>query len=191
MSHCDTCQSSHLRGHGLRLIRLSRRHVRSYYYPCDAPVLLYTAHNMKLFLLQRHVSEYTAHEMLLGCFTTRSKAQYARRKYISQYKSGKKQDPWEKQAFHEVDLSRDVKIVDNLPVVDVTPNSNEVYIVSHFSEGFGQTRRIFYAICGTREATQEKSHECNEQLFTWFPHHLQVDKINLDQLLPDDKQGER
>lgn len=153
--------------------------------------MLYTAKYMKLFLLKRYVSEYTAYDMLLGCFTTRNKAQYARKEYMLQFKLGKKQDPWKNQAFHEVDLSHDVIIVDDLPVVDVAESNKEVYIISYFSEGFGQTIRVFYSICGTRESTQEKSHECNRKLFTQFPHHLQVDKIKLGQLLPDDEQVER
>lgn len=158
---------------------------------CDDPVLSYTPSTMKLFLLKRYVSEYTAHDILLGCFTNRNKAQYARRKYISQYKLGEKQDPWKNQAFHNVDLSRDVKIVDDLPVVNVTENNKEVYIIRHFSEGFGQTRRVFYAICGTSESKTAKKHECDEKMYTQFPHFIKVDQIELDKLLPNDDQGEK
>jgi len=147
---------------------------------------------MKLFLLKRYVSEYTAHDILLGCFTTRGKAQYARQEYMSQYKLGKKQDPWKNQAFHEVDLSRDVMIVDNLPIIDVTKNNKEVYIISHFSGGFGQTRREFYAICGTSESKTAKKHECHEKMSKqFFPHFIKVDQIELDQLLPNDDQVEK
>ena len=110
---------------------------------------------------------------------------------MSQFKLGKKDDPWKNQTFHEVNLSQDVMIIDDLPIVEVTENSIEVYVISHFSEGFGQTRRVFYAVCGTRASTQEKSHECSKKLYTQFPHHLQVDKIILNQLLSEDQQVER
>jgi hypothetical protein len=142
---------------------------------------------MKMYLLKRTLSTYTSPDILLGCFKSLSAAQHARQKYLSQYEDDKNADPWKEQAIFTVDLEKDVVILDEIPVVEGSPNDTHVFVISSFAEGFGQIARNFHAICGTEDAARVESHKVRKSFSGNFPESCKIDHIVVGQLLSDEE----
>ena len=139
-------------------------------------------------LLIRLISPYTEANLLLGVFSTLKEAQTAHTEYISQYKDGKKKDPWKEQAYKgEVDLDEDVVILEDIPEIGVGHNEAEVYIVSTYTEGFGQIIREFNAICGSEEIAVATVSELESKLESNFPEYCEFEKVVVGELLRDER----
>jgi len=108
-----------------------------------------------MFLLIRKISEYTHHDIILGIFNTKEKADLAKSFYI---KRCNYYDKWREQAYREVNLDIDILVQD---VSDLIKKENyktpltTVYVVSCFIEGFGQVTRFIEAIFETEAKTKK------------------------------------
>lgn len=140
-----------------------------------------------MYILKRTISPYTGSELLLGCFRDFREARATRDSYIRQYENNQKEDPWKGQAFHDVDLEKDVVIVDNIAEYHIRPNASTVIIVSSFSEGFGQELREFHAICGSDKAAQTRIAKIRKSTQGQWPRFFSTQQIVLNKLLSDEK----
>lgn len=140
-----------------------------------------------MYILKRTISPYTGSDLLLGCFRDIREARATRDSYIRQYKNNQKEDPWKGQAFHDVDLEKDVVIVDNITEYGIRPNANTVIIVSSFREGFGQELREFHAICGSDKAAQTQTAKIRKSTEGQWPRFFSTQQIVLNKLLSDEK----
>ena len=95
------------------------------------------------------ISPYSGADQLLGAFRSREDARRARREYIETLGRGDKADPWKAQVYKTVNLNADLRIVDNIPSTGVTDAPRRVFVVSKFSDQFGQLFREFKIIRGT------------------------------------------
>ncbi len=124
--------------------------------------------------------------MILGIYKKIDDARMARQNYLSSYHGGMKNDPWEKQAFHQVDLEKDVIILDNIPELDIASNAKEVMVINSYSEGFGQTVRKIHALCGSKEAAQKRVEEVRLGFTHDFPEGIKIETIEIGKVLSDD-----
>lgn len=133
------------------------------------------------------MSPYTECDILLGCFRNIEDAQKARNFYIQQYTSGKKDDPWKGQAFYDVDLEKDVVILDNVPEFDVSSEADTVSVISSFAEGFGQSVREFHGICGSNDTANVHISAIDKDFETRnsWPRSVSAQRIKVNQLLSD------
>jgi hypothetical protein len=138
-----------------------------------------------MYLLKRDISSYTSHDVLLGCFSSREKAQTAREEYIKLYQTNREDDPWKEQGYKNVDLEKDVVIIDDLPEFQIQPSDEEVFIVSSFAEGFGQIIRTIHNICGSLELAEKKSKEIEKNFDGSLPEYCQIQKVIVGKLLSD------
>jgi hypothetical protein len=142
---------------------------------------------IKVYLLKRTISPYTGSDLVLGCFTNFQEARDTRELYIQEYKNSTKVDPWKGQAFHDVDLEKDVVILNKIPTYDILPSANKVIIVSSFSEGFGQIVREIHAICGSKKATQNSVAQNKKRFQNQWPRFFSTQCIVINNLLSDEK----
>lgn len=92
-----------------------------------------------MFLLTRRISPYTGADLLLGVYTTESRANAARHVYIQQTAAD---DPFTEQAFYTIDLKTGTVV---LPLTGDPGVGPEVFIVSDIGDMFGQVIRD---VCG-------------------------------------------
>lgn len=140
-----------------------------------------------MYLLKREISPYNSQDLLLGCFHSREKAEDARMEYISVYRDNLKSDPWEKQGYQVVDLEKDVCIVDNILEIKILPTSKKVFVVSSFSEGFGQIIRTIHSICGLQSLAEKESQKIEKSFDNKFPEYCQIQKVAVNILLSDEE----
>jgi hypothetical protein len=140
-----------------------------------------------MFLLVREISPYTSHCVLLGCFTTRENAETARLQYVTPYQENPQADPWKDQAYCVVDLERDVRILDGVREDGDFSNCAAVYVVSVFSEAFGQIIRDFRRICSSLTLAQQAVQEIAAEPKDSFPEYSQIQKAALNELLSDEE----
>lgn len=140
-----------------------------------------------MFLLKRTMSPYTECDILLGCFRNLEDAQKARNFYIQQYIGEKKDDPWKGQAFYNVDLEKDVVILDNIPEFDVASDTDTVSVISSFREGFGQEVREFHTICGSDKTVYIHIARIKEiiKVHDSWPRSVSAQRIKANRLLSD------
>jgi hypothetical protein len=142
---------------------------------------------IKVYLLKRIISPYTGPDLVLGCFTDFQQARDAREFYIQQYEANTKDDPWKGQAFHDVDLEKDVVVLNNIPTHEILPTTNQVIVVSSFREGFGQIVREIHAICGSGKAAQNSIERDRKRLHGEWPSFFSTQRIVINKLLSDEK----
>jgi hypothetical protein len=140
---------------------------------------------MKLYLLLRKISPYTFPDIVLGCFTSIERANDVRSEYLALYKSGTKIDPWKEQGFKNVNLDEDVQII-NLYLPTFYRLVSSVFLVSSYSEGFGQVRREIVDLCLTRISANRKAEKLKLNAKVGFPETFRVEEIQLNQLYQDD-----
>lgn len=136
-----------------------------------------------MYLLKRLISPYNAPDLLLGCFRDLKAAQFAQQQYK---KCMGKDDPWKIQGYWEVDLENDVIILHDIPVVNISPTQDTVYIISSFAEGFGQIVRKFQTICGSIDSAHQRVKELNNSFQGSFPEYCRIEQILLEELLSDE-----
>jgi len=130
-----------------------------------------------LFLLIRKISPYTEKDLLLGLFSNRTQAELQREHYILQ---NLKEDQWAEQGYHEVDLQKDVQVVDvreklkgeQQQPTTIIDGITKAFVVSLIEEGFGQIRREVDAIFFDKNEAQKymvlKDGEEREYEPSWF-----------------------
>jgi hypothetical protein len=135
-----------------------------------------------MHLLIRRISEYTAAHVLLGVFPTAQAAEAAKAEYARRCATDPTSDPWREQAYKEAGLSERDLVVQELPAPDLV--GEEVFVVSNYSEGFGQVVREFDSLHGTSEAAEVRVAEL-DAVDDRFPHYALVQRARVDVLLSD------
>ena len=138
-----------------------------------------------MYLLKRTISPYTGPDLLLGVFISEDTAQAARQKYLSKYLGNPRSDPWREQAYHEVNLEDDVQLIDTVPTSSPIEDSCKAYVVSAYSEAFGQILREFKFICPTLESAQECVTRLEDEDDGKFPFYCEIDSVIVGDLLSD------
>lgn len=103
-----------------------------------------------MLLLIRRISPYTGADVLLGVFTAAAQAEAARAEYLERYAAGRRSDPWRRQAYRDEGLSAQDLVLQAIegPATD----GAEVFVVSEYSEGFGQIVRRFDSVHASADA---------------------------------------
>lgn len=94
--------------------------------------------NEKLFLLTRDISAYSGEDLFLGVYDNLALANSQKEAYVRQCKL---KDDWKEQAYRDVNLEKDVEIVEiqDKQTEEVFPKEEQnIYLVSGIAEGFGQ-----------------------------------------------------
>jgi len=103
---------------------------------------------ISMYILKRTISPYTGSDLLLGCFRDFRQARETRDYYIQQYKSNKKDDPWRGQAFHDVDLEKDVVLLDDIAEYDILAHETAV-MAKTLLERLNKAKELLAAKQGT------------------------------------------
>jgi hypothetical protein len=131
-----------------------------------------------MHLLVRHISPYTDFDQCLGAFLSAADAERARTEYIAAIESGSAPDHWPEQAYQDACLENDVRVHSDVPVRDVAAGASHIFLVSSFSEGFGQTIRKFEVICGTEESRSVALSDIDSRENEWpLSGHVEVLEI--------------
>jgi len=130
-----------------------------------------------MYILRRKISEYTDRHQLLGVFRTQVNAEEAKQVYCRQLQSGEISDPWEKQAYHKVDLEKDLVVEANLRTTGSILEAGQVSVISSYAEGFGQIVRKFEAICETPHDAENIAREIEAADNGNFPFYCEVDRM--------------
>jgi hypothetical protein len=110
-----------------------------------------------MYLLEREISPYTGANLCLGVFDSREAAEIAKARYQG---VSAENDPWRAQAYREVDLATDVRIVE---IEVVGHPETELHLVSAYYEGFGQCVRRFVILHAQRDAADAHALALQEQ----------------------------
>jgi hypothetical protein len=130
-----------------------------------------------MHLLIRHLSPYTAEDLLLGVYLTVDEAARDRAAYLSAVLHGGS-DPHAEQAYHDVS-DADVAILSDLTQLDAPDEKSRVYVVSSYAEGFGQVRRTFEAIVGSESAAREHATAPEARDDGNLPFYCDVDEVSV------------
>jgi len=141
-------------------------------------------------MLIRKCSSYSFSDLVIGIFGSQERASEAKKKYI---KIARKSDPFSEQAYWEVDLNKDVEIVNiKVDVVNslghilcTSPPSNgkHIYFLVRTSEGLGQENKkqiyfsaSFLSIKEMHDNIKDKKHDCGWN--SW----LEYDSVELNKV---------
>lgn len=132
-----------------------------------------------MHLLEREISPYTGANLCLGVFDSREAAERAKARYQDVSAAN---DPWREQAYHEVDLAADVRIVEIAVVGD--PEA-QLHLVSAYYEGFGQRVRRFVILHAERAAAEAYATALHRQESETevMAHECEVETLVVNQLL--------
>ena len=134
------------------------------------------------YVLIRKVSPYTDTDLLLGVFATREAAETAANIYREAV-IGSDTDPLKDQAYHSVS-EEDVVILCNIPIAgEAAIQTENVWVVSSYSEGFGQTLREFVGISLNESDAIELARSIDAKSEgPGFPAYCAVDSIPMGEL---------
>lgn len=104
-------------------------------------------------LLVRYISSYTGDNLHLGIFSTKKTAEKARKEYIA---IARKKDEWKDQAYHEVDLEKDVFIRDLKLDDKYNKKSSEAYLICRHTSGPGHSIIIPELLCSSKERSSKQ-----------------------------------
>src|SRR5262245_56173723 len=133
-----------------------------------------------MYLLIRRISEYTAAHVLLGVFSTAQEAEAAKVAYARRYAADPLGDPWREQAYKEPGLSEHDLVVQEVPGPACADGT--VFVVSNYSEGFGQVARAFDLLHRSAESAAARAAEL-DAADDRFPHYALVQQARVGVLL--------
>ena len=139
-----------------------------------------------MIIIEREISGYTYHKIILGVFENTQKANEAKKSYIEYCKDN---DQWSEQAYRTVDLNKDVIISDISELLegDKEKINDDLYVLSYFMEGFGQTTRItekiFINSNDAKKYVELKEAEEREYEPCWYETNvIRINKIYFEAL---------
>lgn len=138
----------------------------------------------KLFLLKRTISFYSGEDLFLGIYDTSELANTQKDKYIEICKT---YDKWAEQAYHDVNLVEDLKIIEveeKLESKIKLAKGQLIYLINELSEGFGQITKSLFFISTDKNRVdnfiQEKEEEEDEGKI--FPPYYEYEVLTLNEL---------
>ncbi|WP_028888157.1 hypothetical protein [Tenacibaculum ovolyticum] len=139
-----------------------------------------------MIIVEREISEYTHHKIIVGIFENTEKANKAKKLYIEYCKDN---DKWSEQAYRTVSLNDDVIISDVSEILEGDKETiiDDLYVISYFMEGFGQetriTEKIFIDSNDAKKYVKLKESEEPEYEPCWYETNvIRVNKIYFKEL---------
>ncbi|WP_271407340.1 hypothetical protein [Tenacibaculum soleae] len=139
-----------------------------------------------MIIVEREISEYTHHKIILGIFENTLKADKAKKSYIEYCKDN---DKWSEQAYRTVDLNEDVIISDISELLEGDKEKiiDDLYVISYFMEGFGQetriTEKVFIDSNDAKKYVELKEVEEPEYEPCWYETNvIKINKIYFEDL---------
>lgn len=133
-----------------------------------------------MYILYRKVSDYDGPSLFLGLFDAQDQAERQRLQYRLVLE---KQDPWQNQSYREVDLGNDLVI---MPIEGECADRQKVYLISCYSEGFGQIIREFQRVCGDRAQAEAIAKKLEDDDESSFPNWTLIDEVTVNQFVVPD-----
>lgn len=139
-----------------------------------------------MYLLEREISPYNNSNLIIGIFYSEKEAFFAKQKYIEKISQN---DKWKDQAYKEVNLDIDLKIIDvtDLSNFDFQEKRNlkQLFIINLFEEGFGQIIRKIKHICSNKNESNSLIQKLNEEEPEYEPSWYEVEKIEINKIYFD------
>lgn len=133
-----------------------------------------------MYILYRRVSDYDGPSLFLGLFDSQENAERQRSAYRVVLEQ---QDPWHNQSYRDVDLDNDLVII---PIDGGLAGQQKGYLISSYSEGFGQIIRQFHQVCSDKLRAEEIAKKLEDDDLSSFPGWALVDEVAVNQfVIPD------
>ncbi|BDD08086.1 hypothetical protein FUAX_05180 [Fulvitalea axinellae] len=118
----------------------------------------------RLFLLEREISPYTGEDLFLGIFDNHKLAEDKKANLINKYRL---KDEWKEQAYKDVDLVNDLKIIDVCDKIDEGSSfeeSESVFLVCRLVEMFGQIMKELVLLSSDKSKMEKAVNERNNNI---------------------------
>jgi hypothetical protein len=135
-------------------------------------------------ILIRKISPYMEASILLGVFTSPEEAERNRKAYLASRAETPASDPWHHQPYKPDGLQPSDLVVMDFQDLDVVADS-PAFVVSNYSEGFGQTVRKFISVHTDLAAAKSEAARLEEADNDSFPSYFRVQEAIVGQLLSD------
>jgi hypothetical protein len=138
-------------------------------------------------LLIRRISAYDGPDILLGVFASEEEAERCRQEYFRSRSHSPFADPWYKQAYRPDGLKESDLVVRSVQGASVAVG-RPAFVVSGYSNGFGQTVREFCSVHVDSAIARRQAARLQEQdgeTDSW-PSYFSVQEAIVGQLLSDD-----
>lgn len=132
-----------------------------------------------MLILKRTISPYAGADILLGVFSSQKTLHVAKQQYIEYCRD---YDEYAEQAYHEVDLNNDLETIACFPQTIQSRDLREVYVLSEFTEGFGQVYREIVHVYDSSVLAHEQRVALEHTAQGTFPKHFRLEKITIDEL---------
>jgi hypothetical protein len=137
-----------------------------------------------LTILIRKVSPYMSANILLGVFTSPEEADRNRNAYLASRTQAQTSDPWHHQPYKPDGLQPSDLFLMDFRYIDVVADS-PAFVVSKYSEGFGQVLRKFISIHADLATAKSEAARLEEADNDPFPSYFRVQEAIVGQLLSD------
>jgi hypothetical protein len=136
-------------------------------------------------VLIRKISAYLAADILLGVFPTAQEAEQRRDAYFAMRAQTPASDPWCEQPYKPEGLKMSDLVVSDIQGSRVS-SGTVVFVISSYSEGFGQTVRRFISVHQDKAVATRQAGRLQEADSDSYPNYYRVQEATVGQLLPDD-----
>jgi hypothetical protein len=136
-------------------------------------------------ILIREISAYLGPNLLLGVFASAQEAEQQRAAYFADRTERPASDPWREQPHKPDGLQMSDLVISDIQGSRISCGT-VVYVISSYSEGFGQTVRSFISVHNDKAVALRQAARLEEADTDSFPNHYRIQEAIVGQLLPDD-----
>jgi len=136
-------------------------------------------------ILIRKISPFLGANVLLGVFPTAQDAEQHRDAYFAMRTQTPASDPWREQPYKPEGLKISDLVISDIQGSRVSAGA-AVFVISSYSEGFGQTVRRFVSVHNDKAVATRQAGRLEETDTDSFPNYYRVQEATVGQLLPDD-----
>jgi hypothetical protein len=136
-------------------------------------------------ILIRRISAYLGPDILLGVFASTQEAERQRDAYFAMRTQTPASDPWHEQPYRRDGLQPSDLVVMNIQGSAIVAGAH-VFVISSYSDGFGQTIREFISVHLDKAVAARQAARREEANTDKFPNYFRVQEAIAGQLLPDD-----
>jgi hypothetical protein len=142
--------------------------------------------------LIREISAYSGADVLLGVFCSREAAETMRVRYREDLLSGRREDPWRRQAYKSDSLAEE-----DFLVIDLSDRcggdfkeGDHVFVVSNYCEGCGQITREIRSVVGSLAEAEAKVTEIDSKPTYSGPDYGSWQEAVVGQALSDARENQ-
>jgi hypothetical protein len=136
-------------------------------------------------ILIRNISAYLGADVLLGVFTTAQDAEQYRNAYFTTRTQTPASDPWREQPYKRDGLQMSDLVISDIQGSPIS-SGTVVFVISSYSEGFGQTVRKFISVHNEKAVATRQAARLEDADTDCFPNYYRVQEATVGQLLPGD-----